>query len=724
MGHDAMLNAGDIARLADVGRAAVSNWRRRYDDFPQPVGGTAASPLFSLPEVEDWLRRNGKSYEMSLGDRVWQRLRASGDDLRLGERVGCAGAFLLYLRRDPGGWKGLARAPELVEPLPEAAATAVADLPVPVAWDLIDARLYRLLADLAAEQGPADAFELLFERYVEAHSRRLPVTRPEIADVITRLTLRDLDLPPTGDDATGHARTAEGERSSGTGTAATVLDPACGIGALLIPFADARVLGQDGGDTTALLTAVRLLLRGAHAEVVAGDSLRQDGFPSLRADVVVCDPPFNERAWGYEELTGDPRWEYGLPPRGEPELAWVQHCLAHVRPGGLVAILMPPAAASRRPGKRIRGNLLRAGALRAVITLQAGGPDLWLLRRPGPGERPPSSVLLMDASVTPPQEPSLLDTVLGPATPDPSPGARPGPGGPPSGAPPGPGGPTPADVASRAEAERPSSPVEAAWLAFTADPEAQPTGPYRAVRIIDLLDDEVDLSPTRHLPPHADEDQAAGFVAIVGRFREAAAALPDAPPSLGVLAEPRDLPSTTIGELVRAGLVTIHQGQPKMAAGPGEVPVLTVADLAAGGPPSGRTSPDPAHVTLEPGDVVAAGATGEGAARTVTEGGAVLGPQLYLYRVDPERMDPDFLAGFLRYAGAWGTARSHPGASRVDARRVRIPRLSLAEQRIYGKAFRELLELEDRLRETAALGEALIRLGFDGLVGGHLRPSG
>ncbi|WP_245966450.1 N-6 DNA methylase [Sphaerisporangium album] len=657
-----MLNAGDIARLADVGRAAVSNWRRRYDDFPQPVGGTAASPLFSLPEVEDWLRRNGKSYEMSLGDRVWQRLRASGDDLRLGERVGCAGAFLLYLRRDPGDWKNLARTPELAELLPEAAAGATADLPVPVAWDLIDARLYHLLADLAAEQGPAEAFELLCERYVEAHSRQLSVTRPEIAGLLTRLALHDLRTTPGGD----------------AGTAATVLDPACGIGALLLPFGGARVLGQESGDTTALLTAVRLLLRGTHAEVVAGDSLRLDGFPRLRADVVVCDPPFNERAWGYEELTGDPRWEYGLPPRGEPELAWVQHCLAHVRPGGLVAILMPPAAASRRPGKRIRGNLLRAGALRAVITLQAGGPDLWLLRRPGPGERPPSLVLLMDAA-------------SGPAS---------------------------------AEAAQPSSLVEAAWRAFTTDPEAQPPGPCRAVRIIDLLDDEVDLGPARHLPLRADEDPAAGFVAISERFRASAAELPGAPPSLGVLAEPRDLPSTTVGELVRAGLLTIHQGPPKTTTGPGDVPVLTAADLAAGGPPSGRTSPDPGHVTLEPGDVVAAGATGEGAARTVTEGGAVLGPQLYLYRVDPERMDPDFLAGFLRYAGAWGSARSHPGASRVDARRVRIPRLSLPEQQVYGKAFRELLDLEDRLRETAALGEALIRLGFDGLVGGHLRPSG
>src|SRR5947209_11572873 len=98
MSQDTTVNAGEIARLVDVGRAAVSNWRRRHEDFPQPVGGTASSPLFSLAEVEDWLRRNGKSFRVSLADRVWQQLRASDDDFRLGQVVARAGELLLALR--------------------------------------------------------------------------------------------------------------------------------------------------------------------------------------------------------------------------------------------------------------------------------------------------------------------------------------------------------------------------------------------------------------------------------------------------------------------------------------------------------------------------------------------------------------------------------------------------------------------------------------------------
>src|SRR5216110_3079970 len=99
------INAAHVARLAGVGRAAVSNWRRRHEDFPQPVGGTASSPLFSLPEIAVWLRANGKSFEVSLGDLVWQRMRASVDDLRLGELVARVGAFLLFLRREPTAWR-------------------------------------------------------------------------------------------------------------------------------------------------------------------------------------------------------------------------------------------------------------------------------------------------------------------------------------------------------------------------------------------------------------------------------------------------------------------------------------------------------------------------------------------------------------------------------------------------------------------------------------------
>ncbi len=60
MTRDDRVTAAEIARTVGVGRAAVSNWRRRYLDFPKPVGGTPSSPTFSWDEVEAWLKANGK----------------------------------------------------------------------------------------------------------------------------------------------------------------------------------------------------------------------------------------------------------------------------------------------------------------------------------------------------------------------------------------------------------------------------------------------------------------------------------------------------------------------------------------------------------------------------------------------------------------------------------------------------------------------------------------
>jgi len=60
MGVRDEVTAADIARIAGVGRAAVSNWRRRHPDFPAPIGGPVTSPTFAWPEVKAWLKANGR----------------------------------------------------------------------------------------------------------------------------------------------------------------------------------------------------------------------------------------------------------------------------------------------------------------------------------------------------------------------------------------------------------------------------------------------------------------------------------------------------------------------------------------------------------------------------------------------------------------------------------------------------------------------------------------
>uniref|UniRef100_UPI0035B307F7 helix-turn-helix transcriptional regulator n=1 Tax=Streptomyces sp. DH20 TaxID=2857009 RepID=UPI0035B307F7 len=96
------VTAAGIARLAGVGRAAVSNWRRRHADFPRPVGGTETSPAFALAEVEEWLRRHRKLAEVPLKERVWQQLVGHPDGpVTALVHAGCA---LLLIHDRPPVW--------------------------------------------------------------------------------------------------------------------------------------------------------------------------------------------------------------------------------------------------------------------------------------------------------------------------------------------------------------------------------------------------------------------------------------------------------------------------------------------------------------------------------------------------------------------------------------------------------------------------------------------
>ncbi|WP_245666738.1 N-6 DNA methylase [Actinomadura latina] len=671
MSNDATVTAADIARLAAVGRAAVSNWRRRHDDFPQPVGGTAVSPTFSLTEVEDWLRGQGKLADSPVRERVWQTLRAAASEgMDLADVLTFAGGFLLHLRADPGRWTGLPDAPddEVARALPEVARAlpeAVRALPGGAAPDTdltppSSVPLVRALSQLVDELGVTDTFEFLRTRYLEHHSRRVYLTPEPVVGLMLELG----------------------------GSARTVLDPACGTGTYLKAahemFKDVeQLLGQEIDDTTARMSAIQLALRDAPAEVRPGDSLLADAFPGRTVDLVVSNPPFNDRGWGYEQLTGDPRWEYGLPPRMESELAWLQHGLAHVEPGGHVVLLMPPAVANRRSGRRVRSELLRRGTLRAVIGLPQGAvPNMavalavWVLRRPSPGDTPADDILMVDTSADPE---NFHKTALN------------------------------------------------AWRRYEKG-KTGGTDSSVVVRIIDLLDDEVDLTPARYLPQRSAPTAEGSFVAARDVLEKRAAELPRAVTELSSLTQASaqgDVPMTTIGELAKAGVVQVLRPPAKVRMGEGNVPVLTLEDVAAGQDPTGTAAPDDEHVRVAAGDVAVSLAARHPVARVIAGAGAgaVLGPGLALVRAEPSRTDPDFIAGWLLLGAQGAALRSSTSSARFDVRRARLPRLTLDEQAELGRAFRKLTDLEAALRDIYRLGADVLRLGLEGLGAGTLRPS-
>ncbi|MGY0486076.1 N-6 DNA methylase [Streptomyces sp. WG-D5] len=690
------VTAAGIARLAGVGRAAVSNWRRRHADFPKPVGGTETSPSFALAEVEEWLRDQGKLAEVPLRERVWQQLAGhpAGPVTAL-LHTGCA---LLLVHDRPTEWLALAATDDdqdlahrlsaalegVLTPRFGHATERAVDTPRPA--DLLpSAPLLRGAAELAAELGARGTFAFLLGRHLDANPRQYTLTPQGPAELMAALA----------------------------GPAGTALDPACGTGALLDavrahdPRPGRTLYGQDASAELAALTALRLALDGnggADAPAVrtaTADTLRADALSDVRADAVLAHPPFNERGWGHDELAYDPRWEYGLPARTESELAWVQHALARLKNGGSAVLLMPPTVASRRSGRRIRADLLRRGALRAVIALPAGAvpPNniplhLWVLRRPGAGAPAAPELLLVDTT-------SLAES---------------------------------GDVREQQVWGDVRDAVLDAWRAFDRDGSlAEQPGLARSVPVIDLLDDEVDLAPARRLPPPAAGGGAAELTAVREDLADALRRTTElAPRAVPDAAAPARWPVTTVGELARAGALTLRTAATHASAVPGtgpgghaRVPVLTDHDVLAGTTPSGSPTADDDPVILEAGDVVVPVVGGGAVVRVVDEAdaGAALGRGLALLRPEPAALDPWFLAGFLRSTANNRQASSYAStATRLDVRRLQLPRLPLPEQAVYGERFKSLASFENTLRHAARLGEQLVQGLHDGLTDGTLAP--
>lgn len=327
--EESLVSLVEISHLAGVTRAAVSNWRRRYPDFPGRIEGTAAAPLFSLSEVRDWLERTGRGGDVSDEVVLWQGLRSQfADDI-------------------VAGFAAVAR--ELREP-------GNSELPT-------TARA--LVRRLGADRGAAELLSNLGARYVGSAGRSGGelVSTPLLISVISQLV---------GEDAE------------------SVFDPACGQGDLLLAVGSrhTKCIGQDSRQSAVDLLIHRAALTHRPLRAETGDSLREDRFADFKVQVVVCDPPRSLTDWGRDDLLVDTRWEFGIPPKSEGELAWLQHCFAHTEPGGRAIVALPTAAAYRRSGKRIRAAMVRGGYLDAIIQLPAGAVagnalpiHVWILRR-------------------------------------------------------------------------------------------------------------------------------------------------------------------------------------------------------------------------------------------------------------------------------------------------------------------------------------------------------
>jgi type I restriction enzyme M protein len=153
---------------------------------------------------------------------------------------------------------------------------------------------------------------------------------------------------------------------------------------------DLSIYGQESNYTTWRLAKMNLAIRGIDGQIAHGDTFHNDRHPDLRADFILANPPSNISDWGGERHRDDKRWQYGVPPAGNANFAWVQHLVHHLAPAGVAGfVLANGSMSSNQSGEgEIRKSLIEADLVDCMVALPGQlvystpiPACLWFLRR-------------------------------------------------------------------------------------------------------------------------------------------------------------------------------------------------------------------------------------------------------------------------------------------------------------------------------------------------------
>ncbi|MHB1582391.1 MAG: HsdM family class I SAM-dependent methyltransferase [Acidimicrobiales bacterium] len=421
VGHETLVGITDISEMAQVSRAAASNWPKRYPDFPKPRVVSPSGALFDAGEVERWLLIKGKiTGPIPAEVRLWKMLDRLRDvwtpaDI-LEFVVGCI-VYVNAKRRETKADTADVGDGRVWPDLGEGLADISRDRLLAAAREVerTDARLKGVLTRSLDRQPPLDAALLanlletvlaacqetpLDEIFDEAMGRLATMDRSfashETPGPVAELMVR-LALPIRG----------------------MVFDPAAGTGGLLEMAAlhpdskskPATLIGYERDDRLARFAQASCYVHKVDAHIVHRDSLRSAADLDVRADLVLLDPPWAQRDWGDEDIyLASDVWRFGLPSPNSADFAWLQLAVNALNPDGRALVVLPAASVTRGGrSERIRSKLVRAGCVDAVIFLPARFArgtavplSLWVMRPPQDERsdwmQPSGAVLLVDAT--------------------------------------------------------------------------------------------------------------------------------------------------------------------------------------------------------------------------------------------------------------------------------------------------------------------------------------
>ena len=206
-----------------------------------------------------------------------------------------------------------------------------------------------------------------------------------------------------------------------------IYDPTSGSGSLLINIGHSiakyinntdniKYYAQELKENTYNLTRMNLVMRGIKPDNIVtrnGDTLEEDWpyfdendpvntYDPLYVDAVVSNPPYSQ-AWDPSNKEQDSRYaRFGLAPKGKADYAFLLHDLYHLKPDGIMTIVLPHGVLFRGGEEgEIRKNLIEHNHIDAIIGLPAniffgtGIPTIVMVLKQ---KRINTDVLIIDAS--------------------------------------------------------------------------------------------------------------------------------------------------------------------------------------------------------------------------------------------------------------------------------------------------------------------------------------
>lgn len=183
-----------------------------------------------------------------------------------------------------------------------------------------------------------------------------------------------------------------------------IYDPACGSGGMFVQSMkfieshngnkkDVSIYGQEYTNTTYKLAKMNLAIRGISANLgeMAENTFMKDQHKDLKADYIMANPPFNQKAWrAADELLDDPRWDgYEIPPTSNANYAWILNIVSKMSENGVAGFLLANGALSGGGEEyKIRKKLIENDLVEAIVILPRNlfyttdiSVTLWILNK-------------------------------------------------------------------------------------------------------------------------------------------------------------------------------------------------------------------------------------------------------------------------------------------------------------------------------------------------------